>query len=296
MMRRIREDDPPRPSTKLSTIGAAASDVVHKRRTETRALHKSLRSDLDWVVLRALEKDPARRYGTASALGDDLRRFLAHEPLEAGPPSASYRLRKLARKHRAALTAASLVFVTLIAGVIGTVSYAIESGKHAAEAQRNLAQFDLLANVVHLETARERMSELTPAWPETEPRMLEWLDEFAEPLRAALPEARRAVDELRERLDLGSGTQDADLLARLRARLGAMVAAQRRRDGQDTSAIGAFLRGVDQRTGASRARVALDLTGRRRARLREGTRRDVPRVVSDQSGRGRARSGDRSHP
>ena len=84
MMRMIREEDPPRPSTRLSTIGERTLDVVRRRRTDLRALRRHLRSDLDWVVVKSIEKDPTRRYATAQAFADDLRRYLEHEPLEAG--------------------------------------------------------------------------------------------------------------------------------------------------------------------------------------------------------------------
>src|SRR5207302_587557 len=90
----IREEEPPKPSTRLSTLGATLSAVSAKRRMEPRKLSFLVKGDLDWIVMKALEKDRARRYETASAFAADVRRFLGEQPVEARPPSALYRLRK----------------------------------------------------------------------------------------------------------------------------------------------------------------------------------------------------------
>ncbi len=120
MFRRIREVDPPKPSTRVSTLGEDLATVAKRRRIEPRRLGRSMRGELDWVVMRALEKEPDRRYPTASALAEDLRRYLAHEPVEAGPPGAGYRLIKFARRNRGLVTAVAVVILALLAGVIGT--------------------------------------------------------------------------------------------------------------------------------------------------------------------------------
>src|SRR5262249_27234923 len=113
VLRMIKDEEPPRPSTRLSGTREAAQ-VAAARRTEPARLGKLLRGELDWVVMRCLEKDRARRYDTANGLARDLERYLRDEPVEAGPPGAGYRLRKLARKHRAALGVAG-VSVALLA-------------------------------------------------------------------------------------------------------------------------------------------------------------------------------------
>jgi serine/threonine protein kinase len=119
IQRIIREVEPPRPSTRLSTMGGADT-VAAARRTEPARLNRTLRGELDWVVMRAMEKDRDRRYETADALGADVRRYLAGEPVLAAPPSRAYRLRKFVRRNRGAVAAAALVFAALLLGVVGT--------------------------------------------------------------------------------------------------------------------------------------------------------------------------------
>jgi serine/threonine protein kinase/tetratricopeptide (TPR) repeat protein len=118
VLRRIREEEPPPPSTRLSQSGAALADISLRRRTEPVRLGKVLRGELDWIVMKALEKDRARRYQTAMGLVRDIQRYLADEPVEACPPSAGYRLRKLARKYKRALAVAAAFAALLLAGVV----------------------------------------------------------------------------------------------------------------------------------------------------------------------------------
>ena len=120
MRRKIRETDPPRPSTRLDETDERTTVVAQSRRTDAAMLRRQLRSDLDWVVMKALEKERDRRYESPNDLAADLRRHLADEPVSASPPSLIYRLRKLTRKHRLALTAASLIFLASVIG--GAVS------------------------------------------------------------------------------------------------------------------------------------------------------------------------------
>ena len=111
MRRIIREEEPPRPSTRLSTLGEDAARRSRPSGTPTRGSSSSLvRGELDWIVMKALEKDRNRRYETASAFAADVRRYLNDEPVEACPPSASYRLRKFARRNRAAVAAAAVAW------------------------------------------------------------------------------------------------------------------------------------------------------------------------------------------
>jgi eukaryotic-like serine/threonine-protein kinase len=100
VMRTIREDEPPKPSTRLSTLaGGELSLVAAKRGAEPAKLGRSVRGDLDWIVMKALEKDRTRRYETATAMAQDLRRHLAHEPVSANPPNIGYMLAKFVRRH-----------------------------------------------------------------------------------------------------------------------------------------------------------------------------------------------------
>jgi WD40 repeat protein/serine/threonine protein kinase len=112
----IKEEEPPRPSTRLSTMGESLSKVSSQRKTEPAKLSALVKGDLDWIVMKSLEKDRNRRYETASAFAADVRRFLAEEPIEARPPSTWYRFRKLARRNKVALTTAALVAAALLVG------------------------------------------------------------------------------------------------------------------------------------------------------------------------------------
>ncbi len=118
-MRIIREEEPLRPSTRLSTSDALAS-IAATRKTEPTKLAKLMRGELDWIVMKCLEKDRARRYETANGLAHDLGRYLADEPVEACPPSSMYRLRKFARKHRAPVIGLAAVAAALVIGIAGT--------------------------------------------------------------------------------------------------------------------------------------------------------------------------------
>ena len=134
MMRIIREDEPLRPSTRLSSLGDAGTRTALQRRTELGKLSSSLRGELDWIVMKCLEKDRARRYETASGLASDVQRYLDDQPVMAGPPGASYRLKKFVKRNRAGVLAAALVAAALILGLGGTTY-----GLVVANAQRQLA-------------------------------------------------------------------------------------------------------------------------------------------------------------
>src|SRR6202040_3517639 len=102
ILRIIKEEEPPRPSTRLSDSGEALASISAQRRMEPAKLTKLVRGELDWIVMKTLEKDPNRRYETASAFAADVQRYLLDEPVLACPPSPSYRLRKFARRNRRA--------------------------------------------------------------------------------------------------------------------------------------------------------------------------------------------------
>jgi serine/threonine protein kinase/Tfp pilus assembly protein PilF len=144
MRRIIREEEPPRPSTRLTTIQSATHD--RKTRIASRggggnpspatgraalsaagtanAVRESIPGDLDWIVMKAMEKDRTRRYESAAAMSADVSRFLSKEPIEARPPSRSYRLRKFAGRNRVALLTGSLVAAALVAGTIASLHQA----------------------------------------------------------------------------------------------------------------------------------------------------------------------------
>jgi serine/threonine protein kinase/tetratricopeptide (TPR) repeat protein len=119
MRRIIREEEPPRPSTRISTLGMVATTLSNQRKSDPRRLIQLFRGDLDWIVMKCLEKDRNRRYESASALAVDVRRYLSDEPVLACPPSPVYRFRKFARRNKAVLAAATVVGLLLVCGVAG---------------------------------------------------------------------------------------------------------------------------------------------------------------------------------
>src|SRR5262249_18462883 len=123
----IREEDPPKPSTRLSTLGSTLPAVSAKRKTEPGKLSALLRGDLDWSVMKGLDKDRTRRYETASAFAADVKRYLSEEPIEARPPSAGYRLRKFVKRNRGPVVAAALVLAALLAGAALSVWQAVRA-------------------------------------------------------------------------------------------------------------------------------------------------------------------------
>jgi serine/threonine protein kinase len=134
----IREEEPPKPSTRLSTLGETLSVVSAKRQTEPKKLSALVKGDLDWIVMKALEKNRSRRYETASAFAADVRRFLIEEPVEARSPSAWYRFRKLARRNKVALTTAAMMAAVLLLGTAVSAWQAVRATR--AEGQARNAQ------------------------------------------------------------------------------------------------------------------------------------------------------------
>ncbi len=116
MVRTIKEVDPPKPSTRVSTLGEELNAVARHRKVHPRQLGALMRGDFDWIVMKALEKERGRRYDTATALAEDVVRHLRHEPVLAGPPSRVYRLRKYVRRHRVGVAAGAAIAVALLAG------------------------------------------------------------------------------------------------------------------------------------------------------------------------------------
>jgi len=117
VLRLIKEEEPPRPSVRLSGSDRLPA-LAAQRNIDPRRLQKLLAGDLDWIVMKSLEKERSRRYETASGLARDIERFLGDEAVEACPPSAGYRMRKFVRKHRGQVIAVAAVFAALVAGII----------------------------------------------------------------------------------------------------------------------------------------------------------------------------------
>jgi tetratricopeptide (TPR) repeat protein len=133
IQRTIRVKEPPKPSTRITQLGPASTEAATNRHTEPRRLASELRGDLDWVTMKALEKDRTRRYQTANALAADIRHHLSNEPVSAGPPSTVYRAKKFVRRHRFGVVAASTLVALLV--VFG-VSMAVQARRIAQERDR----------------------------------------------------------------------------------------------------------------------------------------------------------------
>jgi tetratricopeptide (TPR) repeat protein len=143
MRRIIREEEPPRPSHRISTLAAEVRSTVSDRRgVDPRRLSQTLRGELDWIVMKAIEKDRNRRYESVSAFAADVDRYLSNLPVDACPPSAIYRLRKLARRNRAILAMASVVTISLVTTTVVSAWQAIRASelRHQAELDRDKAK------------------------------------------------------------------------------------------------------------------------------------------------------------
>jgi WD40 repeat protein len=133
LLRIIREDEPPKPSTRLGYSGERLATISAQRGTEAAKLGQVLRGELDWIVMRALEKERTRRYETANGLARDIQHYLADEPVEACPPSASYELRKFARKHKAGLATAAGFAALLMLGTAASAWQAVRASHQRDE-------------------------------------------------------------------------------------------------------------------------------------------------------------------
>ncbi len=138
VLRVIREEEPPRPSTRLSASEELPT-ISAKRGLEPRKLSGLVHGELDWIVMKALEKDRHRRYETVSGLAADVRRYLNDEPVAAGPPSALYRVRKFARRNRGPVLAALVIFAVLVAGIVGTTVGLLGQARQRAIAEQQNA-------------------------------------------------------------------------------------------------------------------------------------------------------------
>ena len=224
MQRMLREVDPPKPSTRLSRGDASTTLHAEQLRVSEKSLRRTLKSDLDWVVVKALEKDRNRRYASASALAEDVARFLDHQPLEAGPPSALYRLQKLVRRNRGPVLAAGLVLLAVIGGGVGTF---VQWQRAEQQAEANLRLAEDNARIAEEKTA------------------------LAESEAAAREEAVAALAELEQVAKFQQdqfGSLDADLMgARLRDSLRQLLDEQLRYAGVTGEALTAELGAHDRR-------------------------------------------------
>ena len=195
IQRKIREDQPRKPSTRLSELGDATSEIATQRGTTVPSLMKEVRGDLDWIVMMALEKNRNRRYATPIGLAEDVERCLRHEPVLASPPSLGYRLKKFVRRNRIQVLSAGAVAAAVIVGAVGT-------GIGFLRADKALSEFDLLSNVVKLVDAKSSEAELYPAVPAKAAEMRTWLAEQGEPLVEQVLKVQEVLANLRQQADV----------------------------------------------------------------------------------------------
>ncbi|MBL9002153.1 MAG: protein kinase [Phycisphaerae bacterium] len=160
MMRTIREIDPPKPSTRLSSLTITADRTAQQRHArDPSELRLALRGDLDWIVMKCLEKDRSRRYETANGLASDIRRYLNDEPVTASPPSTVYRMRKFVKRNRTGVIAGTLIAAALVLGMIGTgagLIWALRQKDRALAAEQS-AQIAEIAATRQRDLARSRL-------------------------------------------------------------------------------------------------------------------------------------------
>jgi serine/threonine protein kinase len=199
--RLIRDVDPVRPSTRLSSVasteGSDAVSIVERRNTDMSTLRRQLRGDLDWITMKALEKDRTRRYETANQLSLEVSRYLNNEPIHAGPPSRTYRMRKFVRRNRGAVLSVSLVGIALVLGLVGT-----SMGFYEAEEKRK-----------QVDVAREEALLVADYLAET------LLDVYAEVSQGCTASVGEVIERSASKID-AKYTQQIGVRARLKATVG----------------------------------------------------------------------------
>ncbi len=200
VFRRIREADPAKPSTRITSLGEAAIDTASRRSTDIRTLARQLRGDLDWISLKAMEKDRSKRYAAATDLSDDIQRYLDCEPIVARPPSASYRLKKLLQKYAGLAAALALVFLVTLIGGGATTAFYFQAKNGQKEAEREREAVLRLSDIRVLQQLVADSDELWPTYPEKIDEMEAWLKR-AEKLVENLPTHQASLAELTKRLE-----------------------------------------------------------------------------------------------
>jgi WD40 repeat protein/serine/threonine protein kinase len=179
ILRIIKEEEPPRPSTRLSDSGEALASISAQRHMEPAKRSKLVRGELDWIVMKCLEKDRNRRYDTANGLMADVQRYLADEPVQACPPSARYRFRKFARRNKAVLLTASVIALAVLLAVGSlAVSYLRidRSLQHEKQVKEDLVQtlyYQWVGSAAH-ERARNRHTHAEELLEQCPPKLRGW--------------------------------------------------------------------------------------------------------------------------
>jgi serine/threonine protein kinase/tetratricopeptide (TPR) repeat protein len=219
-LRQIREAEAPRPSVKFAALGSATQDAASARGEKAAFQLRQLRGDLDWITLKTIEKDRARRYSSVSELAADIRRHLSDQPVLAGPPSATYRARKFVRRHRGGVAAGSLAALTMIAGIITTTFEARRArvqeqlAKEAqAKAERRFNEVRKLAHSVLFDyhDAIKNLPGATPVRERLVRDSLQYLDGLAGEVTSDRSLLRELASAYERVADVQGGTLEANL-------------------------------------------------------------------------------------
>ncbi len=233
IQRIIREVEPEKPSTRVATLAVKGTDIGVLRQTEPATLSKLIRGDLDWIVMKAMEKDRTRRYETANELANDVQRHLNHEPVLASPPSVTYKFSKFVRRNRVAVIAGSLVVAALVIGLsLATTGFiqatrakvALQDERDAAEVARREAEAARISEgeqrrlaEASAETARKEAAELADV-----SAFLQEMLASVDPSRALGREVtvRYILDEAARKIDEGALAEQPEAEADVRMTLG----------------------------------------------------------------------------
>src|SRR5262249_18503017 len=154
IQRVIREEEPPRPPTRLSGLGPTAIEIARHRRSDVRTLLRLLRGDLEWITLKALEKDRKQRYSSASEFAAEIGRHLSNEPVRTGPPSFAYRVGKMIRRHRGKVAAAAMLAVTVLVGLFASAMLYLRADRERTAAEWQGYKAQLAAANADIDAAR----------------------------------------------------------------------------------------------------------------------------------------------
>jgi serine/threonine protein kinase/formylglycine-generating enzyme required for sulfatase activity len=212
-------------SRRVASLGERAPECARRRGTDPATLAKQLRGDLDWIVARAIEFDRVRRYASASELAGDLERHLRDEPIVAGPGGPSYRLTKLARRHKGLIVATGATMVTLLIGLIISTGLYLETPRARRQLEDQREHIQLSADAYQLEHLVRQADQIAPGLPEQIPQLETWIRMADAVVVRRLPHHRRRLAELRGRETPARATEgdedrmDQEILTELVPRL-----------------------------------------------------------------------------
>ena len=195
IQRIIRETDPPKASSRLGGSSGALTSIAERRRTDPGSLCKELKGDLDWIIMKAMDKDRTRRYESANGLTVDIQRYLNNEPILARPPSTGYRLRKFFRRHKMGVVAAVLVSFALIVGVAGLTIGLTEAVKAKNEALRQAEKVEAINDFLN-----SMLSSPDPSKDGRDVKVIDILDQAREKLGGSFQDKQEIEASVRHTL------------------------------------------------------------------------------------------------